>query len=50
MCPLNKVLLVITQTTSVPCKVDAAAQMCCSALSGGTTRPLVLIVDAVDQV
>jgi len=43
-------ILLLWQVSSLPQDLDALAQMCCTALSGGTERHLVLIVDAVNQV
>ena len=38
------------QDSNMPRDVNAAAQMCCSMLSNPNTRPLVVIVDALNQV
>lgn len=43
-------LLLFQQDSNKPRDLNASAQMCCSALSNINIRPVIIIVDAVNQV
>ena len=38
------------QESSLPKDLSAAAQLCCNALGNSKTKPVVVIIDAVNQV
>ena len=40
----------VLQESGLPNDVDASAALCCMALSNPATQPIIVIVDALDQV
>ena len=40
----------VFQESDLPNDVDASAELCCMALSNPATQPIIVIVDALDQV